>query len=408
MGGVSAKVGIGTTTPSNDLDVEGSGAAATAIDINNTSTGDPKINLQISGTTTFSIGIDNSDADKLKIGTTAVETNTRLTIDASGNVGVGTSNPNSSAILDVSSTTKGLLPPCMTSAQRDAIASPTAGLFIYNTTINCMQWYTGTSWFNPCNTTIVAAKLGSTFTNGFENNATCSAKLISIQPCSGVTGATINDDGGTTVGIEYDWTGATSSGMANTSTTRALVEIGGQCLMRFNMNVIPSNFNPAPTWVNNTDVGWSGVYTGGPFANEGLLYQWKAAMNNSTTERAQGVCPSGWHIPSDCELMYLENSLGMSIANQTSTGTRTSGTVGSDLSTLTSSGTNSSGFTALLAGSRQPSSGSFLNRSTGSVWWSSSESTSNAFYRQITSSGTGVDRSTSTKEDTFTIRCLKD
>ncbi|MEY3417318.1 MAG: hypothetical protein RL060_1430, partial [Bacteroidota bacterium] len=41
VGGVNAQVGIGTTSPSNDLDVEGSGAAATAIDINNKSTGDP-------------------------------------------------------------------------------------------------------------------------------------------------------------------------------------------------------------------------------------------------------------------------------------------------------------------------------------------------------------------------------
>ena len=46
MGGVSAQVGIGTTTPSNDLDVESGDATKTAIEINNTSTGDPKINFQ--------------------------------------------------------------------------------------------------------------------------------------------------------------------------------------------------------------------------------------------------------------------------------------------------------------------------------------------------------------------------
>ena len=93
MGGVNAQVGIGTTSPSNDLDVEGSGAAATAIDINNTSTGDPKINFQLSNITTFSMGIDDDDSDKFKIGTSALETNTRFTIDASGKCGIGTSSP---------------------------------------------------------------------------------------------------------------------------------------------------------------------------------------------------------------------------------------------------------------------------------------------------------------------------
>ena len=89
----SAQVGVGTTSPSEALDVETSDATKTAIDINNTSTGDPKINFQLNGTTNFSIGIDNSDSDKLKIGTSALETNTAITIDGSQNVGVGTSSP---------------------------------------------------------------------------------------------------------------------------------------------------------------------------------------------------------------------------------------------------------------------------------------------------------------------------
>ena len=414
---------------------------------------------------------------------------------ASAQVGVGTTTPHASAVLDVTSTTQGLLLPRMTQVQRDAIASPASGLLIWCT--NCgsageFQGYNGTTWVNvtggtasagatvPGAPTSPVGTLGSTqvsvaftapasnggraitgytvtsspggftatgassplivtgLTNGtaytftvvatntegnssastasasvtpnaiIAGNATCSGKTISATSCANVSGATINDDVSTADGIEYNWTGATTSGMANTSTTRALVEIGGQCWMRYNMDIIPASFNPAPTWVNSSDVGWSGYYTGGPFTNEGRLYQWSAVMNNSTTERGQGVCPSGWHIPSDCELMYLENTLGMSVANQTSTGTRTSGTVASDLSTLTSSGTNSSGFTALLAGSRNPSNGIFLNRSVCNPWWSSTESSSTAFYRQVCASYTGVERGTTTKADTFPIRCLKD
>jgi hypothetical protein len=101
---ISAQVGIGTTTPSQALDIETNEAGGTVIDINNTGTGDPKINLQLNGTTTFSIGVDNDDADKLKIGTTAPETNTRVTIDNTGNVGVGTSTPGAKLDVDGSAT----------------------------------------------------------------------------------------------------------------------------------------------------------------------------------------------------------------------------------------------------------------------------------------------------------------
>ena len=51
-----------------------------------------------------------------------------------------------SAQLDVASTTKGFLPPRMTTVQRDAISSPAAGLVIYNTSTNKHQGYNGSTW----------------------------------------------------------------------------------------------------------------------------------------------------------------------------------------------------------------------------------------------------------------------
>jgi hypothetical protein len=58
------------------------------------------------------------------------------------------SNPSiaNSAILTLTSTTQGFLPPRMTTAQRDAIASPATGLMIYNTTSNKHQGYNGSTW----------------------------------------------------------------------------------------------------------------------------------------------------------------------------------------------------------------------------------------------------------------------
>jgi len=56
-----------------------------------------------------------------------------------------TSAPNKAAILEITSTTKGLLLPRMDSTARDAIASPVAGLLIYNTTTNKLNVYT-TAW----------------------------------------------------------------------------------------------------------------------------------------------------------------------------------------------------------------------------------------------------------------------
>jgi uncharacterized protein (TIGR02145 family) len=104
--------------------------------------------------------------------------------------------------------------------------------------------------------------------------------------------------------------------------------------------------------------------------------------------------------------MYLENSLGMTTAQQQGTGFR--GTEGQDLSNLVPSGTNSSGFTALLAGDRYAS-GSFSFRGTFGSWWSSTyTSATSARYRFLRSNQAGVYRGSNSKASGFSVRCLKD
>ncbi len=73
--------------------------------------------------------------------------------DASKQLGIGTNTPDASASLDVVSTTTGFLPPRMTTTERDAIASPAAGLEIYNTTTNTPEYYNGISWTGSAVTT---------------------------------------------------------------------------------------------------------------------------------------------------------------------------------------------------------------------------------------------------------------
>lgn len=68
------------------------------------------------------------------------------TISSSAQVGIGTSSPNISAQLDVYSTTKGFLPPRMTTADRSAISTAVAGLVVYNTTISQLEYFNGTGW----------------------------------------------------------------------------------------------------------------------------------------------------------------------------------------------------------------------------------------------------------------------
>ena len=70
-----------------------------------------------------------------------------LTVITSAQVGIGTTTPDASSALDITSTTAGLLIPRMTETQRDAISSPAIGLMIYQTdgTVG-FYYYNGSSW----------------------------------------------------------------------------------------------------------------------------------------------------------------------------------------------------------------------------------------------------------------------
>ena len=61
-------------------------------------------------------------------------------------VGIGTITPDLSSVLDISSTTQGMLAPRMTTAQRIAIASPANGLMVYDTDIKAFHYYNSTAW----------------------------------------------------------------------------------------------------------------------------------------------------------------------------------------------------------------------------------------------------------------------
>ena len=66
----------------------------------------------------------------------------------SGAVGIQTPVPDPTSILDITSTTRGVLFPALTTAQENAIATPAVGLTVYNTTLNVHQFWNGTCWVN--------------------------------------------------------------------------------------------------------------------------------------------------------------------------------------------------------------------------------------------------------------------
>jgi len=109
-------------------------------------------------------------------------------VSAQNGVGSENVNVNSCAALNIQSSTRGFLPPRMTTAQRNAIVNPVAGLMIFNTTKNCIEWYLGTFWYNGCGDQEVSFTTnGSAVVSGYNCNANSSGIMKAGVSVSGVS-----------------------------------------------------------------------------------------------------------------------------------------------------------------------------------------------------------------------------
>ena len=140
-----------------------------------------------------------------------------------------------------------------------------------------------------------------------------------------------------------------------------------------------------------------------------------AGGSDANQSGVQGVCPSGWHLPSDAEWKELEIHLGMSQSEAdqslwrgTDEGEKLKETGTSHWNSPNTGATNSSGFTALPGGSRN-SSGSFSVVGSSANFWTATEHSGSGAWRRFLRSGYGgVGRIGHVKIYGFSVRCVGD
>jgi len=179
--------------------------------------------------------------------------------------------------------------------------------------------------------------------------------------------------------------------------TYKTVTIGTQVWMAKNLNYNATN---SLCYGDNT-----GGDSQGNCAKYGRLYAWATAMGidekyngekwGGSDVKHQGICPSGWHLPSNAEWTQLTNFVG---------GLSTAGTKLKATSGWTSSGTDDYGFAA-LPGGYGLSYGSFDHVGSVGYWWTATEFLSEAYRRAIFES---VADYSNFKSNLYSVRCIKD
>lgn len=239
---------------------------------------------------------------------------------------------------------------------------------------------------------------------------------------------------GTSYGDERSFT--TDDGQQTFTDTRdghvyQKVIIGTQVWMAENLAYLPSVSPPSAgsdTEKHYYVYGYEGTSVSAAkqeanYSTYGVLYNWPAAMNGAASSTSvpsgvQGICPDGWHLPSDAEwtvlIDYLTNNgfgyggsgsdIAKSMASTTGWNSHsTAGTVGNNQST-----NNSSGFKALPGGYRNYD-GGFGGLGTYADFWSASAGGATHAWRRVLNYGTDVvGRYANYKRLGFSVRCLQD
>jgi hypothetical protein len=283
-------------------------------------------------------------------------------------VGIGTSSPN--AALDVTSTTNGFLPPRMTYAQRNAIATPVQGLMIYCNDCGAngeAQLYNGTAWEN-----LVGGAAADTFV--------CGDNVTFTYNGSSVTYGTVSRSYGGTIGTKC-WLDRNLGAIqvATSSTDAASYGDLFQWGRGADGHQIRSPLGNTTPTLSATDQPAHGNFI---TINSGI-YDWRSPQNNNLWQGVNGLnnpCPSGFRIPTETEL------------NTESTIWSSSGSTGAFASPLK----------LPMAGLRLCTDGLLYNAGTEGFYWSSTVIIINI--HNLTSFGMSND----VRALGFSVRCIKD
>ncbi len=270
--------------------------------------------------------------------------NTRMIIKKSGNIGVGTTTPSDAALLDLQSTSRGLLLPRMSTAQRIAIAGPDAGLLVYDITSKTIFMHDGMLWqpFAMMSSNVQGSVLSSQPTATFNDGEFGYAVAIDGEDV--IVGAPQNE-------------ASVNPGILNAGTATIYAESGGWA-------EITTLTYPSP--MNNDHFGWS-VDINGNYAiigtpdDDGLNTNQGGArifFFNGTTWAVQSQlneAGTNFHYGQSVSLIH-ENTAAIGIPGFTGNGkvdiyTR-SGTTWSQTFEIINTGTNNTGSHVVLSGNK--------------------------------------------------------